>query len=173
VRAKLWLTPWQQNPKVHHRLHKRSPPLSLSWVGWIYTPPPQPVSLEFILIPSSHRCLGLPSGLFPSGFPTNALYTFSSLSCVPHAPPTSSPLTWSAEWYLGMSANYDPPHCVLHSPVTSSLLGPNILLRTLFSNTLSLCSFLNMRDQVSHPYKTTCEHDDVPSGFKKRGRFLD
>jgi hypothetical protein len=30
----------------------------------------------------------------------------------------------------------------LHSPVTSSLLGPNILLRTLFSNTLSLCSSL-------------------------------
>jgi hypothetical protein len=26
----------------------------------------------------------------------------------------------------------------LHSPVTSSLLGPNILLRTLFSNTFSL-----------------------------------
>jgi hypothetical protein len=40
-------------------------------------------------------------------------------------------------------------------PVTSSLLGPNILLRTLFSNTLSLCSFLNMTDKVSHPYKTT------------------
>jgi hypothetical protein len=26
----------------------------------------------------------------------------------------------------------------LHSPVTSSLLGPNILLRTVFANTLSL-----------------------------------
>jgi hypothetical protein len=43
----------------------------------------------------------------------------------------------------------------LHSPVTSSLLGPNILLSTLFSNILSLCSSLNVRDQVSHPYKTT------------------
>jgi hypothetical protein len=36
----------------------------------------------------------------------------------------------------------------LHSPVISSLFGPNILL---FSNTLSLCSSLNIRDQVSHP----------------------
>jgi hypothetical protein len=27
----------------------------------------------------------------------------------------------------------------LHSPVTSSLLGPNILLRFLFSNALNLC----------------------------------
>ena len=42
----------------------------------------------------------------------------------------------------------------LHSLVTSSLLGPNILLNTLFSSTLSLRSFLNVSDQVSHPYKT-------------------
>jgi hypothetical protein len=42
----------------------------------------------------------------------------------------------------------------LHSPATSSLLGPNILLRTLLSNTLSLRSPLKMSDQVSHPYKT-------------------
>jgi hypothetical protein len=42
----------------------------------------------------------------------------------------------------------------LHPPVTSSLYGPNILLSTLFSNTLSLCFSLNVRDQVSHPYKS-------------------
>ena len=43
----------------------------------------------------------------------------------------------------------------LHSPVTSSLLGPNTLLNTLFSNILSLRSSLNVSDQFSHPYKTT------------------
>ena len=43
----------------------------------------------------------------------------------------------------------------LHSPVDSSLLGPNILLSTLFSNTLRLRSSLNVSDHVSHPYKTT------------------
>jgi hypothetical protein len=43
----------------------------------------------------------------------------------------------------------------LHSHITSSLFGPNILLSTLFRNTLSLCSSLNDRDQVSHPYRTT------------------
>jgi hypothetical protein len=37
---------------------------------------------------------------------------------------------------------------LLHSPVALSLLGPNILLGTLFSNTLSLCSSLSVRDQV-------------------------
>jgi hypothetical protein len=44
---------------------------------------------------------------------------------------------------------------LLQSPVASSLLGPNILLSTLFSNILSLCSSLSVRDQVSHPYQTT------------------
>ena len=44
---------------------------------------------------------------------------------------------------------------LLHSPVTSSLLGQNTFLSTLFSNTLCVCSSLSVRDQVSHPYKTT------------------
>jgi hypothetical protein len=59
----------------------------------------------------------------------------------------------------------------LHSPVTSSLLGPNILLRTLFSNTLSLCSSLSVRDQVSHQYKTTGLF--VPSTTSPRIRRTD
>jgi hypothetical protein len=38
---------------------------------------------------------------------------------------------------------------VLHAlPITLSLFGPNILLSTLFSDTS-----LNVRDQVSHPYR--------------------
>jgi hypothetical protein len=44
---------------------------------------------------------------------------------------------------------------LLHPSVTSSLFGLNILLSTLFSNTFSLCSFLNVRYQVSLPYRTT------------------
>jgi hypothetical protein len=35
----------------------------------------------------------------------------------------------------------------LQSPVTLFLLGPNIRLSTRFSDTLSLCSSLNVRDQ--------------------------
>jgi hypothetical protein len=42
-------------------------------------------------------------------------------------------------------------HHFLHSPFASSILRPNILLSTLFSKTLSLRSFLNVKDQVSHP----------------------
>ena len=42
----------------------------------------------------------------------------------------------------------------LHSLVISSLLGPNILLNTLFSNTLSLRSSFNVSHQISQPYAT-------------------
>ena len=37
---------------------------------------------------------------------------------------------------------------LLDSPITSSLLGPNILLKTIFSNTLTFLSSLNVSDQV-------------------------
>jgi hypothetical protein len=42
----------------------------------------------------------------------------------------------------------------LQPPITSSLFGQNILLSTLFSNTLSLYSSLKVKEQISHPYKT-------------------
>jgi hypothetical protein len=41
-----------------------------------------------------------------------------------------------------------------HSPIISSHLSPNILLSTLFSNTISLCSSPKVRDQLSHPTRT-------------------
>jgi hypothetical protein len=40
-------------------------------------------------------------------------------------------------------------------PITSLLFGPYILLSILLSNTFSLCSSLNVREQVPHPYRTT------------------
>jgi hypothetical protein len=43
----------------------------------------------------------------------------------------------------------------LHPPISSYPLGLYNLISSLTSNTLSLCSSLNVRDQVSHPYKTT------------------
>ena len=47
---------------VHH--------LSLSWASPIQSIYPHPTSWRSILILSTHLCLGLPSGLFPSSFPT-------------------------------------------------------------------------------------------------------
>ena len=54
--------------------------LSISWVSPIQSIYPHPTSWRSILILSTHLRLGLPSGLFTSGFPTKTLYTpFSSL----------------------------------------------------------------------------------------------
>jgi hypothetical protein len=41
--------------------------------------------------------------------------------------------------------------------LTLSLLGPNILLNTLYSYTHNLCSSLSVREQVSHPCKRKVE----------------
>jgi hypothetical protein len=62
------------NPKVHYRIHNSPPPVPvLSQTDPVHTPTSH--FLKIILILSSRLRLGLMSGLFPSGFPTNTLYT--------------------------------------------------------------------------------------------------
>ena len=130
--------------------------LSLSWANPIQSTYPHPTSWRSILILSTHLLLGIPSGLFPSGFPTKTLYT-----------PLSSPIhaTYPAHLILldfitctilgEVYKSFSSSLCSLfHSLVTSSVLGPNILLTTMSSNTFSFLSSRNVNDQVSHPYKT-------------------
>ena len=79
-RAFLW------NPKVHYRTLKRPPPVpNLGQPNPVHIPP-HPTSWRSILILSTHLRLGLPSGLFPSGFPTNTLYTPLSSPIRPTCP---------------------------------------------------------------------------------------
>ena len=49
--------------------------LSLSWANPIQAIYPHLTSWTPVLILSTHLCLGLPSGLIPSGFPSKTLYT--------------------------------------------------------------------------------------------------
>ena len=60
--------------------------MSLSWASPIQSIYPHPTSWISI-IKSTHLCLGLPSGLLPSGFPSKTLYTPSPHPYAPHAQP--------------------------------------------------------------------------------------
>jgi hypothetical protein len=131
--------------------------LSLSWARLIQSIPPHPTSLRSILILSSHLHLGLPSGLLLSGFPTKALYATQLSPIHATCPAHLSLRDLITQMIFGEEyrAQSSLLCSLLHSPVTLSLLGPNILLSTLFSKTLSLHSSLNVSNQVSDPSKTT------------------
>ena len=104
-----------RNPKVHYRTQSFRK-LSLSWASPIQSIYPHPTSWRSILILSTHLRLGLPSGLFPSSFPSKTLYT-----------PLSSPIRATC-----------PAHLILLDFITRTILGEQYK-----SFSSSLCNLLH------------------------------
>jgi len=107
----------QRKPRNNHR--------TLSWPIWIQSTSSYPISLGYILILFSHLCLGLMSGLLTTNFLIFCI-NFSCLPCkhcLPHTFDSMTLITYSEGYKLWFSSLCS----FFHLPVTSSLLGPNIL----------------------------------------------
>jgi len=114
------------NPKVHYNVH-RSLPLVHSETVEFGT---NPLSSRYILLIPFYLFLGHPSGLFLWGFLTKVLYAFLSLymPCSSIILDLITAIIYGIEYKLWNSSLCS----LLHLPIISSLLGPNILVSILF-----------------------------------------
>ena len=129
--------------------------LSLSWANSIQSMPSHPTSWGSILILCSPLRLGPSKWSLSLRFPhQNPVYASPLPKCATFPAHHTlidfyhlNNIGWRVQVLSSLLRSF------LHSPVTSSLLGVNILLSTLFSNNLNLLFSLNVSDQVWHPSK--------------------
>ena len=145
------------NPKVHYRIYKCPPTV------------PVPIQIDPVHAPTSHLLkihlnTNLQSMLGSSKWSLslrfsrqNHLYASPLLHIcyMPH-PSHSSGFYHPTNFAWGVQIIKLLICVVFSTPLLPRLLlGPNILLNTLFSNTLSLCSSHIVSYHVSHPHKAT------------------
>ena len=126
-----------RNPVVHYCTHKRPPPVSvLGQTNPVHIPTFHLLEIHpNIIHPSTPRSSQWsPSLRFPHQDPIHPLPSPIRATCPAHL----ILLDFITRTILGEQyKSFSSSLCnLLHSPVTSSLLGPNILLNTMFSNTL-------------------------------------
>jgi hypothetical protein len=118
------------NPKIQYRIHKRPPSVPiLSQIN--------PVHALILFLEDSFW-------QYPPSTPRSFKYSFSLRS--PHLSSATRPAHVIVIHFVNQ--------IIFGEEYTSCLLGPNIFLSTLLSNSLIQCSSLNVTDQVSHPHKT-------------------
>ena len=121
--------------------------LSLSWASPIQSTYPHPTSWRSILILSTHLRLGLPSGLFHSGFPTKTLYA-----------PLSSPIRATCPAHLilldfkNLIVSFIQYYgCLGCDLVCSGRQVPNLGRNTLLQNNRGSAFLGNVRYTASRP----------------------
>jgi hypothetical protein len=135
------------NPDVYFHNYKSLPPVPI--LIPVNPAPSSTTHLKAILTLYSHLHQSLPSYILVQKSPP-------TLCMHPSSPPKSATISlfliWSLEYYLvrSMYMSWSSSlHNLFHPTVMLSLLGPNTILSTLFSNTLS-----NVKEQLSHPHNT-------------------
>lgn len=143
------------NMKVRYCVQKNPPQVSiLSLMNPVHTQPYFP-DIHFNII----LCMYTQLFKVVSSFQSISTKCLSFLPSVLHALPISS--SFALTVLIIFSEDYKICSYSLCSfllcPVTSFLLGPNIVLTILFSYTCNLFSSLSIIDQDSYPYKTTAK----------------
>ena len=113
-------------PNVLYRFHKCPPHASILSQINLSMPLPQPTSWRPIFILSSHLRLGLPSGLFPSGFSTKILqaYPLSPTRATCPAHPILFDLISRIIFGEEVRSGSTSLHSFLHSPATMKTEDP-------------------------------------------------
>jgi len=99
--------------------------LSLSWACQIQSIYPHPTSWRSILILSTHLCLDLPSGLFPSAYSIKTLYAPSPPPYAPHDQPISFfSILSPAQYWVSSTNHLAPRYAVSSIPPPRSKYSP-------------------------------------------------
>jgi hypothetical protein len=129
----------------------------LFWARSIHLLTPHPFSLRWILILSTHLGFCLPTGLFPSDISIQYLISIPLLphSCYMLCPHHPSGLDHSNYIWRRVQVMKLLIMQFFATPYHLTPLRFKYSIQHMFSNTLSVCFSLNVRYQVSHPYRTT------------------